>query len=339
MPTTATRNFFPSFPSLPVADAATRKSKAMLEVRIKRKREEPSLPGFVLGGAKRPSLARLAVGAAAPAAADGAPPTPVAAASGKRFRLARTENQTGRAEPLARGVASQREARQAQQKKEQAAWRFTQVQISRAPADAGGRTVLEIERRRVAARRPQKGIVPSGQPLPPSPAAPPAAAAPPADGGIDDAMMAQIFADADELGGAPRRIGFGTADAAAEQGGAPPAPGFGGAAADDDFVYDVYEVLDDDAEGEGAEAAEASAAAGGGSPEAAGEELWWEEVGPELVSELEGGLNGGDSGHDSDSNGEHDYPEDEDDDSLDDGDDGYEGVRMRGPPGNHDWFC
>ena len=31
--------------------------------------------------------------------------------------------------------------------------------------------------------------------------------------------------------------------------------------------------------------------------------------------------------------------EDEDDDSLDDGDDGYEGVRMRGPPGNHDWFC
>ena len=30
----------------------------MLEVRIKRKREEPSLPGFVLGGAKRPSLAR-----------------------------------------------------------------------------------------------------------------------------------------------------------------------------------------------------------------------------------------------------------------------------------------
>ena len=46
-----------------------------------------------------------------------------------RFRLARTENQTGRAEPLARGVASQREARQAQQKKEQAAWRFTQVQI------------------------------------------------------------------------------------------------------------------------------------------------------------------------------------------------------------------
>ena len=162
--------------------------------------------------------------------------------------------------------------------------------------------------------------------------------APAADGGIDDAMMAQIFADADELGGAPRRIGFGTADAAAE-GGAP--PGFGGGAADDDdFVYDVYEVLDDDAEGEGAEAAEASAAAGGaGSPEAAGEELWWEEVGPELVSELEGGLNGGDSGHDSDSNGEHDYPEDEDDDSLDDGDDGYEGVRMRGPPGNHDWFC
>ena len=55
--------------------------------------------------------------------------------------------------------------------------------------------------------------------------------------------------------------------------------------------------------------------------------------------EIDEELNGGDSGHDSDSNGEHDYPEDEDDDSLDDGDDGYEGVRMRGPPGNHDWFC
>ena len=224
---------------------------------------------------------------------------------------------------------------------EQAAWRFTQVQISRAPADAGGRTVLEIERRRVAARRPQKGVVPFGQPLPPSSAVTAGRAAPAADGGIDDAMMAQNFADADESGrrAAPHRLRdrrrggrAGTRRRTPDLVAAPPVA--------DDFGYDVYEVLDDDAEGEGAEAAEASAAAGGGSPEAAGEELWWEHhLRSRLRASLEGAQRAAARASTPTRTDEHDYPEDEDDDSLDDGDDGYEGVRMRGPPGNHDWFC
>lgn len=292
-------------------------STSVVTVKIKRKRDEPALPGFVLGGSaasqKRQSLAKLSLG---PAAADVAQPAAAAAqpadaaadaptngaadfSAGSasstissrprvRFKLVGTRNAAGfavRDERLQRG--------QRRQGAQQTSARYQRVATHRLDGDTGSDTKgVELELRRCPPPPPPKPkLVPFGAPLPPSgkpvekaaafgsssPSGWAAAAA--AD---EDDPLASVWRDAAAAASLPVADG-------------PAADGEGGSMeADDEFVYDIYEVevgATDEAPG----AAEAV------------DDLWYEELDPAAMHGLEEMM----SAADSDSEDEVDYPDEE----------------------------
>ena len=134
-------------------------------VKIKRKRDEPALPEFVLAS-KKPSLARLTLdddagsapggGTAATAAAgmgSFASPPPqgsrAARAGGTRYRLVGTASERGG--PTVRAdAAALTAAREQAAKAQQAKARYEKVQLLRS-ANGDGPDVLELQRCSVAA--------------------------------------------------------------------------------------------------------------------------------------------------------------------------------------------
>ena len=272
-------------------------------VRIKRKRDEPALPGFVLGGkakSSRSSLASLLLG--------GAPSCPVAPVP-QRYKLVSTTANGGAdsaspagATPVSikastsQSAAALREQVARQQQKQQQAARFKLVAMRRSgsAAEAG---VLELQRFAYAPPAPK--LVPFGAPLPLSgrSARPERWAATtdpaPRPGDLED-ELAQVWADA-AVAAAEGQAHSAGASAAGEGG------GLGGSEGEDEYVYDEYTVADgaDDQEG---------------SDVMCQEEIWWEEVDLDAF-----GLEEGADYSDDDSNAEgQDYPEDESSDVEDD---------------------
>tara|TARA_B100000795_G_scaffold42199_1_gene27620 strand:+ start:105 stop:1106 length:1002 start_codon:yes stop_codon:yes gene_type:complete len=246
-------------------------------VRIKRQRDEPSLPTFVLGGSasKRPALAQLsldtpAVGSSEASGQDAPKP------QGKvRFRLVRTTGAGGfaaRDERLQRG--------QRLQGRHQAAARFQRVATHRLDDDPDG---AELELHRCAPAAPAKPkLVPFGPPLPPSRPAARWADAGEAEDSRDE--MADIWRDAASAASLESQ------PVAAE--GPEAAEGDSG-----DFVYDIYEVE-----------TEAGTAGEEGRAPAEDEEVWYEELDAATLLGLEEMLSEHGSGS---SEGEQDYPDEE----------------------------
>lgn len=278
--------------------------EAVRTIRIKRKRDEPQLETFVLGGSasKRPALAQLSLGAPAASgpsekSADGAiaEPSPRARV---RFRLVGTSGAGGfaaRDERLQRG--------QRLQGRQQAAARFERVATHRLDEDSATKGV-ELELRRCAPAKPK--LVPFGSPLPPS-------TLPPAFGATK--VATQPSSRWTECSGAADAEGDELADVwreAAAAAGLESGEGAKGDAApaeDSEFVYDIYEVE----------------APGKHDAEDADPEVWYEELDAAAVHELEAMT----SEHDSQSEGEQDYPDEESEvDSADSADDDYDGSRQ-----------
>ena len=250
-------------------------------VRIKRQRDEPSLPAFVLGGSasKRPALDQLSLDTPAVGSSDasgkGAPKP-----QGKvRFRLVRTTGASGG------GFASRDERLQRGQRlqgRHQAAARFQRVATHRLVDDPDG-AELELRRCSAATAAPAKPkLVPFGPPLPPSR---PAARWLDAGEAVDSRdELADIWRDAASAASLESH------PVAAE--GPEAADGDGG-----DFVYDIYEVE-----------SEAATAGEEGRASAEDEEVWYEELDAATLLGLEEML----SEHGSlSSEGEQDYPDEE----------------------------
>eukprot|EP00967_Tisochrysis_lutea_P110810 scaffold173691_cov26-Tisochrysis_lutea.AAC.1 len=282
-------------------------------VRIKRQRDEPSLPGLVLSDrpSKRPSLAALSLGEASsePAA------TPSADPSRRRYRLVATVSADGctvvrasRASasgPLS--AAHQRHVRQASQARKQAAARFERVRSSRfGRMQEGDDGVLELQRvhekpRPSPAVPPKLKLRPFGPPLPSS--------AQRANHAAEAQARAEAEAQADVLRGA-KRWGSGRAgqsgsaeevamweDAAAAAADESSDAMACNAEAASTTVYDIYELV------EAAEGDEGESEDGGPSEF---EPIWWAEAEDDLVDDPDI------ISEDSDSEGaEVDYPEDE----------------------------
>ena len=291
-------------------------STTVVAVKIKRKRDEPALPGFVLGGSasrKRPTLAQLSLGpaaadvaqqpAAAPAepadaaanvAADAAADFGAASAPGAastrprvRFRLVGTRNAAGfavRDERLQRG--------QRRQGAQQTSARYQRVATHRLDDDTGSAAKgVELELRRCDPPPPPKPkLVPFGAPLPKSGKPVEKATA---YGSSQSGWTAAAAADEDDPLASMWRDAAAAASLPVADG--PAADGEGGAAeAGDEFVYDIYEV-EVDATEEGRGVAEAV------------DDLWYEELDATAVQGLEDMM----SARDSDSEEEIDYPDEE----------------------------
>lgn len=295
--------------------AAESPAPVPMSVRIKRQRDEPSLPGLVLGSGptKRPTLASLSLGGASSAAP---PPQAVSKASiARRYRLVATVFADGRLaasqarEPSGEAdgsAALKRQAHQTAQARQQTAARYERVRSSRlgSGAIAPATDVLELQRvketpHRAAATPEKPKLVPFGPPLPSS-AARKAAAEASAVAGAGAVSAASRVSGRWGGGDWTGPSGEGAEadmwrDAAAAEEEEPPLP-LAGAAEADDAVFDVYELMDE---------AEAVDADEGGPAEF--ERIWWEEAEDELVGDADG------ASRDSDSDGaELDYPEDED---------------------------
>ena len=273
-------------------------------VRIKRQRDEPALPSFVLGGSacKRPALAQLSLDTPAGESCDGSghgAPKPPARV---RFRLVRTTGAGGfaaREERLQRG--------QRLQGRHQAAARFQRVATHRLDDDPSGTSnSVELELRRCSATTaaPAKPkLVPFGPPLPPSRPAAQWAGAGEAEDSRDE--LADVWRDAASAAGLESH----------------PDVTDGSEAAEGDFVYDIYEV----------ETGAAMAGEEVGQVSAEDEEVWYEELDAAALHGLEDMV----SEHDSQSEGEQDYPDDESSEceSPDDDDDDIEPRWNRGGDG------
>jgi len=188
-------------------------------VRIKRTRDEPSLPGFTLGRpVKRPSLAGLSLAAEAPAedSARGS------SCRRRRYRLVATVTANGRPVLGPSAFAGCREQQQRRVGLQQVEARYQRVASRRTSALADGLQSGVLDLVRCSARRPSR-LVPFGPPLPPaSLAAHTWSALPPEDG-----PHAHIWRDA--------------AAAAAQEEGASPSGASCAAEPDDDCVFDIYE--------------------------------------------------------------------------------------------------
>jgi len=125
-------------------------------VRIKRKWDAPSLPGFTLGqpASKRPAFEGLSL--------DSKP--------SRRFRLVATQTEWGEnaTMPGSQGSGSQSEQRKQQQRKQrqeqQGAARYRRVTSLRNESADGESSMLVLERCEV----PKPALVPFGEPLPPA---------------------------------------------------------------------------------------------------------------------------------------------------------------------------
>lgn len=285
--------------------------QVVLAVRIKRRREEPALPSFILGGSapKRPALAQLSLAAPPapaaaplPAAASEVPDAGALAGAGDggptrprvRFKLVGTKSASGSAVRDERVQRSQR-----LQGKQQASARFQRVATHRLGDETGSATKgVELELRRCAPPKPK--LVPFGAPLPPSGRrAPDEELAPfksswPSDGPADaDDELASVWRDA------AMAASLVEGDAGGAGGGTGGGKGSGGDEAGDEFVYDIYEME--------TEAAPAGGGTGVPADGSGDDEVWWEEVDASGVLELESML----SEHDSQSEDELDYPDEE----------------------------
>lgn len=280
-------------------------------VRIKRQRDEPSLPGLVLSGGptKRPSLASLSISSRLPvqqaeSSPDQAPPARcyrlVATVLADGRTLASPARETGAADM----AAQKRQARHEAHARQQTAARFARVRSSRlggvSELDSG---VLELQRiadlpRRAPLPPAKHKLRPFGPPIP---------------------SRAQLEAEAAAAEAEPRSRGggWGWADPAdsgeeaamwrdAAAAAAEEADGAGGrlsAGEGEEVVFDLYELVGEDASArfEGAESAECDAGGPGSF-----ERIWWEECEDELVTDPDEAAAG--SGSEGD---EVDYPEDE----------------------------
>ena len=137
-------------------------SEEVQTIRIKRSRNDPSLPTFILGGStsKRPALAQLSLDAPQDGTERNAVNAPKAAVR-VRFRLVHTAKAGGFA---ARDERLQRGRRL--QDRQHAAARFERVATRRLDDDTS--TAVELELRRCSARDPatKPKLVPFGPPLP-----------------------------------------------------------------------------------------------------------------------------------------------------------------------------
>jgi hypothetical protein len=247
-------------------------------VRIKRKRDEPLLPSFVLSS-KRPALSGLSL-----TDAD----TPQQPPATTRYRLVSTvPAHAGRTDGSPRTPAMQAAARERGVGRQQSDARYRTVALRRSNSGVGStlQHVLELSVIRRCASVPEISpaakahkLRPFGPPIPRS--SPPAAAAS-ASAGVDDALLEEIWRDA--------------ATASAEMAAADESP----PADDAEFVYDEYSIAP-------AEAGESEGAAHD-EPTIEADSLWWEELDAEAVSELEAQA----AAEGSDSQGEQDYPDDE----------------------------
>jgi hypothetical protein len=274
-------------------------------VRIKRQRDEPSLPAFVLGGSasKRPALDQLSLDTPAVGSNDangqGAPKP-----QGKvRFRLVRTTGASGG------GFASRDERLQRGQRlqgRHQAAARFQRVATHRLVDDPDG-AELELRRCSAAAAAPAKPkLVPFGPPLPPSRPAARWLDAGEAEDGRDE--LADIWRDAASAASLESQTVAAEGPEAAE--------GDSG-----DFVYDIYEVE-----------TEAATAGEEGRASAEDEEVWYEELDAATLLGLEEMLSEHGSGS---SEGEQDYPDEES--SECDSADGFDSDDEDGGGRGHRW--
>ena len=302
-------------------------------VRIKRKRDEPVLPGFVLSS-KRPSLAALSIGGneeresqlplvqpheqqtlgARPR--DGQPPRcdpPPPVKKSTRFRFAGTvpacassssNSSTSTSTTVTFGgslAAAQTFAREMTVRRQQGDARIRAVNIRRSSStDTAGAVQHMLELRRCASSSALDGLaggtaVPKLRPFgPPLPPAPrDAAHASRPSMPADEALLEDIWRDAAV---ASQMV---TEETAAEE--------------SDEFVYDEYTIAP--AGGE----ADASDVDGASTFESE-PEIWWEELDDETVHGL--GLVGGEPEIGSDSEGELDYPDEENSDE-DESDDDY----------------
>lgn len=265
-------------------------------VRIKRKRDEPPLTGFILGNKRaHTSFSGLSLdrdGADAASAAEATPP-----ARGTRYRLVSVSGT-----PWSRGVdgagshdaASLAAMREVDVRRQQTAARFRRVALGRGASSGSHECgtapgVLELQRLAVpSSPQPAPKLRPFGPPLPRRTAAPvptePAATE--AEVGLD-----ALWADA-----------AAAAELAAEE--AATATGEDEGA----YVYDEYEpTTAEDGAPEGEEC---------GAPAM----IWWEDLDDESL--LGEGADALADGEGSDSQGEVDYPDEESDASADSDDGG-----------------
>ena len=309
-------------------------------VRIKRKRDEPPLPEFVLAS-KRPSLARLTLddgdgdgtrvphpGAGAPgSAAQGASNdgNTKAAAAGTQRESASSSRRTKYRLVNGAGTAQQATAAREQAvKQQQSASRQRRIVAMRRTAGAAGTPdVLELQLDDAASSAngsAKPKLRPFGPPLPKSAPPPPPEPVEPAD---EAALLDSIWADA----AAAATLGGGDSDS--DRGTFPGATM--GDKDDDGYVIDEYVVGDDDLPEQGSGAGAPGWDAGWEPPE-----IWFEEVmDADLVSQLEAeaGFGGGGA---SDSEGEVDYPDEESGGDDDDDDDERPYRRGGGFGGAHE---
>ena len=265
-------------------------------IRIKRKRDEPSVPEFVLAS-KRPSLLdRLSLQPSPPEEKTVVNTPPVAAV---RYRLVGTAAARGSA--AVRDAAALAAAREQALRRTQGAARYRK--LSQARGTAPNDQVLELEactkaddRSATDAARPK--LRPFGPPLPKKPPPPP----PEEVAEVIETSSGGLISEADL---------WADMSAAAEEAAAEVAADTAAAKAADDedasYVYDEYAVM-----GEGD-----AAAAGGDTGSAMADtdagwaplEIFWEdEFEDEWAHEPDR------DGNDSDSNGEIDYPDEDSDD-------------------------
>lgn len=291
-------------------------STTVVAVKIKRKRDEPALPGFVLGGSasrKRQTLAQLSLGPAAadeaqqPAAAAAEPggaaadvasdvkadfgaaatAGAVSARPRVRFRLVGTRNAAGFA---VRDERVQRQQRR--QGAQQTSARYQRVATHRLDDDTGSAVKgVELELRRCSPPPlPKPKLVPFGPPLPPSGKPVEKAAA---YGSFQSGWAAAAAAEDDDPLASVWRDAAAAASLPADD--APAADGEGGATeAGDEFVYDIYEV-------------EVGATEEGHGATETVDDLWYEELDAAAVQGLEDMM----SARDSESEDEVDYPDEE----------------------------
>ena len=324
--------------------AAASESKPPHIVRIKRKRDEPALPGFLLGAKRRPtSLSSLAIGS------DSQPAQPAT-----RYKFVGTVQTQGgglfvptpqqlppksseqQPSDSAQAAAGRALAHQQSARAQQAQARYRTVSLRRSSSSDGGAAQHVLELQRVAgvpkcasvpslpavaasttAPPPAPKLRPFGPPLPPQPHCAPAVAKVRNGGGGSShasVSMADAVVDLDSIwrdAAMAAELGESSMHSSVVSTDANPAvsPGHQDA---DDFVYDEYSLA---AEDDGDESG--SAAAADVADDGAWDELWWEELDANAVRELEEI----DDAAGSDSQGEMDYPDENSDGVLSEGDD------------------
>ena len=270
-----------------------------LVVTIKRKRDEPALPEFVLAS-KRPSLARLTLDDHEASSSAGVAPSPAASKAseslaspsqqgsraakkaGTRYRLVGTKSERDGIAVRADAAALLTAAHEQAAKEQQSRARYQKVQLRRS-ANSAEPDVLELQRCAAesapAPKRSPVKLVPFGPPLPKTSKPEESVSRSGHEDECDDALLAAIWADA--AAASAEAVAEAQAEAQAMEtvaSGSGPAAASGGKAASgvessgssDDYVYDEYAMLepsDEGGEGEGGEGE------GGGSGGGAGDQL------------------------------------------------------------------